>query len=76
MTRSEFVLRSAIFIALALTPFLIWLLFDVIVLATGAVLVATLIHLVATPFLKLRLPRGVALTLSGLLIASIIGGTF
>ena len=76
MTRSEFVLRSAIFIALALAPFLIWLLFDVIVLATGAVLVATLIHLVATPFLKIRLPRGVALTLSGLLIASIIGGTF
>src|SRR3970040_605194 len=76
MTRSEFVLRSAIFVAIALAPFLIWLLFDVIVLATGAVLVATLIHLVATPFLKLRLPRGVALTLSGLLIASIIGGTF
>jgi predicted PurR-regulated permease PerM len=76
MTRSEFVLRSAIFIALALAPFLIWLLFNVIVLATGAVLVATLIHLVATPFLKIRLPRGVALALSGLLIASIIGGTF
>ena len=76
MTRSEFVLRSAIFIALALLPFLVWLLFNVIVLATGAVLVATLMHLVATPFLKLRLPRGAALALSGLLIASVIGGTF
>lgn len=76
MTRSEFVLRSVIFVAIALAPFLVWLLFDVIVLATGAVLVATLMHLVATPFLKLRLPRGVALALSGLLIASIIGGTF
>jgi hypothetical protein len=76
MTRSEFVLRSAIFVAIALAPFLIWLLFNVIVLATGAVLVATLIHLVATPFIKLRLPRGLALALSGLLIASVIGATF
>lgn len=76
MTRGEFVLRSAIFIALALTPFLVWLLFNVVVLATGAVLVATLIHLVATPFLKIRLPRGVALALSGVLIAAIVGGTF
>jgi predicted PurR-regulated permease PerM len=76
MTRSEFFLRSVIFVAIALAPFLIWLLFNVIVLATGAVLVATLMHLVSTPFLKLRLPRGVALALSGLLIASVIGGTF
>jgi predicted PurR-regulated permease PerM len=76
MTRGEFILRSAIFVAIALAPFLIWLLFNVIVLATGAVLVATLIHLVATPFIKLRLPRGMALALSGLLIASVIGATF
>jgi predicted PurR-regulated permease PerM len=76
MTRSEFFLRSAIFVAIALTPFLIWQLFNVIVLATGAVLIATLMHLVATPFLKLRLPRGAALALSGLLIASLVGTTF
>ncbi len=76
MTRSEFFLRSAIFVAIALAPFLIWLLFNVIVLATGAVLVATLMHLVATPFLKLRLPRGAALAFSGVLIASVVGGTF
>jgi predicted PurR-regulated permease PerM len=72
MPRAEFVRRSIIFISLACTPFLIWRLFDVILLATAAALVAALIHLVAEPFRALRLPRGLALAMSGLLLATFL----
>lgn len=73
MGRAEFVRRSIIFIALASLPFLVWRLFGVVLLATGAAIVAALIHLVAEPFRFLRLPRGLALMLSGFLIAAILG---
>jgi predicted PurR-regulated permease PerM len=72
MGRAEFIRRSLIFISLACLPFVVWRLFGVILLATAAALVAALIHLVAEPFRFLRLPRGPALILSGLLIAAVL----
>lgn len=72
MQRAEFVRRSIIFISLASLPFLIWRLFDVVLLATGAALVAVLLHLVAEPFRFVRIPKGVALILSGFFIVTIL----
>jgi predicted PurR-regulated permease PerM len=74
MNTGEFTKRAAIVIALAFTPFLIWLLFDGILIIVGAILFALLLDLVAQPFRFLRLPRGAALVLSGILIASVLGG--
>lgn len=73
-TTGEFTKRAAIFICLALTPFLVWYLFDVVLIAVGAFMVATLLSLGAAPFQKIKLPYGIALMLSGLLIVSVIGG--
>lgn len=70
---AEFSKRAAIVIALAFTPFLIWLLFDGILIIVGAILFALLLDVVAQPFRFLRLPRGVALVLAGILIASVLG---
>jgi predicted PurR-regulated permease PerM len=74
VTDAEFTKRSAIFIALALTPILVWWLFDVIVVVIGAILTATLLDLCARPFQRLAAPRPVALLASGLLIIGVIGG--
>jgi len=76
ISNAEFAYRAAIFIALALTPLLIWLLFDVVLIVTGAVLVAVLLHVVAWPFRKIRLPRALALMIAGLLLLGVIGGVF
>ena len=74
MSTGEFSKRVAIVITLAFTPILIWLLFDAILIIIGAILFALLLDVVAQPFRILRLPRGVALILSGILIASVLGG--
>jgi predicted PurR-regulated permease PerM len=74
ITTAEFSKRAAIAIALALLPLLVWRLFDVILLVTGAILIAVLLGVVATPFRWLFIPRGLALVLSGLLIAGALGG--
>ncbi|MGA9601641.1 MAG: AI-2E family transporter [Methylocystis sp.] len=74
LSTAEFTKRAAIVIALALTPILVWLLFDAILIIIGAILFALLLDVVAQPFRFLRLPRGVALILSGILIASVLGG--
>ncbi len=74
ITTAEFTKRAAIFIALALAPFLIWLLFDAILIIVGAILFALLLDVVAQPFRLLRLPRSAALVLSGILIAGVVGG--
>ena len=60
ISTAEFAKRAAIFISLALTPLLVWLLFDVVLIVTGAVLVAVLLHVVAWPFRKIRMPRALA----------------
>lgn len=74
VTDAEFAKRSAIFIALALTPILVWWLFDVVLIFTGAVLIATLLYLGARPFQRLSAPPALALLASGLLIIGVIGG--
>lgn len=74
MTNADFAKRSAIFVALALTPILIWLLFDVILIIIGALLIATLLEVGTYPFQLLRAPRPLALLVSGFLILAILGG--
>jgi predicted PurR-regulated permease PerM len=76
ISNAEFAHRAIIFIALALTPLIVWLLFDVVLIVTGAVLVAVLLHIVARPFRKIRLPRALALAVAGLLILLVISGVF
>lgn len=75
LTTAEFCVRAALFIALALVPVLIWVLFDVVLIATGAVLVAVLLHVVARPFRRI-LPRAFALVIAGLLLLAVLGGVF
>ncbi len=76
ISTAEFAQRAAIVISLALTPLLVWKLFDVILILTGAILLAVLLHVVAWPFRKIRLPRPLALAIAGLLLLLIIGGDF
>ncbi len=76
ISTAEFSTRAVIFIALALTPLLIWLLFDVVLIVIGAVLVAVLLHVVAWPLRKIRLPRALALAIAGLWVFLVIGGVF
>ncbi len=76
ISTAEFAYRAAIFIALALTPLLLWKLFDVVLILTGAILLAVLLHVVAWPLRKIRLPRPLALAIAGLLLSAVIGGVF
>ena len=74
LSTAEFSKRAAIVVALAFAPILVWLLFDAILIIIGAILFALLLDVVAQPFQLLRLPRGVALILSGILVAGALGG--
>jgi predicted PurR-regulated permease PerM len=63
-------------VAVALIPFLIWYLFDVILIIFGAVILAMLLRLGARPFMRwLSVPEALALLVSGLLVLFVIGGT-
>jgi predicted PurR-regulated permease PerM len=71
---AELFKRMAIFVAVALVPVLIWLLFPVILMAMGAVLIAVLLNLLAEPLTRwLRFPHGAAMLASGVTIASMVG---
>jgi predicted PurR-regulated permease PerM len=71
----ESIKRTAIFVVIALVPILVWLLFDVVLIATGAILIALLLWLVAEPFEKwLRLHHRIALVLSALIIVFATAG--
>lgn len=74
MTRAEYTKRAALFVCLALAPFAVWRLFDVVLLTVGALLIATLLELGARPFRKLWLPQPLALIASGLLLVLVLGG--
>lgn len=74
MSTAEFSKRAAIFVAVALVPVLIWLLFDVILIIIGANLVAILLQVGAEPFRWIKIPRPIALVLSGLVIICVFGG--
>jgi predicted PurR-regulated permease PerM len=75
MTTAEFFKRTLIVLCLALVPVLIWFLFDVILIAVGAILIGVLLHLVAEPLIRwCKLPQSLALVLSGILIIGAVGG--
>jgi hypothetical protein len=68
MTTAEFFKRTVIVLCVALVPLLIWFLFDVILIAVGAILIGVLQHLVAEPLIRwCRLPESLALVVSGIL---------
>lgn len=70
LTTAELVKRTAIIVAVALVPLLVWYLIDVILMAMGAVLVAILLNLVADLLVRfLRFPQGPALFSSCIIIA-------
>jgi predicted PurR-regulated permease PerM len=73
MTTVEFFKRAVIVLLIALVPVLIWFLFDVILIALGAVIVAVLLRLVAEPFGRwCNLPQIVSLMFSGLVIIGVL----
>ncbi|HET7849302.1 MAG TPA: AI-2E family transporter [Pseudolabrys sp.] len=75
LSTAEFFKRTVIVIAVALVPVLVWYLFEVIMIAMGAVLVAVLLWLGAEPLTRwLKLPHGLALCISGLFIIVIVAG--
>jgi len=74
LSAAELFKRAAIFVAVALVPVLVWLLFSVILIAMGAILFAVVLTLVAEPLTRwLKFPRAIALVISGLVIITIVG---
>ena len=72
---ADFVRRALIVIALAALALLLWQLRTVLVLLFGAVVVATIVRAIAEPFSKhLRLPDGIAVLASVLLLAAVMLG--
>ena len=70
-----FVRRALIVIALAALALLLWQLRTVLVLLFGAVVTGTIIRAIAEPMTKhLRLPDGVAVLTSVLLLVAVFGG--
>lgn len=75
LTPAEFFWRAVILVSVALIPVLIWFLFDVILIVTGAILVAVLLHLVAEPFMRwCKLPEALALIVAGILVVAVVAG--
>jgi predicted PurR-regulated permease PerM len=75
MRTSEFFKRTIIVVVVALAPLLIWLLFDVVLIALGAILLAVLLQLLAEPFTRwCKFPRPVALVSAGMIILGAFGG--
>lgn len=74
-TYSDFFKRTLIVVAVVATPILIWYLFGVVLMAFGAIILAVLLRLGAQPLMRLGLPESIALTVSGLLILGVIGGS-
>jgi predicted PurR-regulated permease PerM len=73
---ADFFKRTLIVFAVFATPVLIWYLFDVVLMAFGAIILAMLLRLLAEPLMRwLRLPEVVALIVSVLILFGIIGGT-
>lgn len=73
--QAEFVRRALIVIGLAALALLLWQLRSVLVLLFGAVVVATIVRAIAEPFSKhLRLPDGIAVLVSVLVLAGVLLG--
>ena len=75
ISTTEFVKRTFIVLIVALTPVLIWFMFDVILIVIGAIMIAVLLRIVAEPFGRWgRLPQSISLLLSGLIIVGMVAG--
>jgi predicted PurR-regulated permease PerM len=75
LTPAEFFWRAVILVSVALIPVLIWFLFDVILIVTGAILIAVLLRLVAEPFMRWgKLPEPLALIAAGILVVAVVAG--
>jgi predicted PurR-regulated permease PerM len=73
MSTGEFCGRVAIIVGVALVPLLIYFLFDVILMSIGAILIAIVLQHVGRPFMKwMKLPRSIALLISGLIIVTLV----
>lgn len=76
LSRTEFIARCCIALAIALVPVLVWYLFDVILIAIAALLICALLELGADPLMRwLGAPRYLALAISGVVILAVIAGT-
>ncbi len=76
LDRAEFIKRCFIALAILLLPLLVWYLFDVLLIAVGALLLAELLGLGAEPLIRwLRVPARIALAASGLVIFVVFAGT-
>jgi predicted PurR-regulated permease PerM len=75
ISNAEFGKLMMIAVAIALVPVLVWLLFDVILIAVAAVVIAMLLRLGAEQFSRwLRFPDRIALGASILLVVAILAG--
>ena len=75
MNKLEFFERAVIVLLVALVPVLVWFLFDVILVVIGAIIIATLLRLLAEPLTSWgKLPQWSALTISGAIIVGAAGG--
>jgi predicted PurR-regulated permease PerM len=75
MSYAELFKRAVLIVVVALVPFLIWYLFDVILVAFGAIILAMVLRLGAEPFSRwLAIPRSVALIASSLIALAVAGG--
>jgi predicted PurR-regulated permease PerM len=74
LSEAQFIRRVLIVIALVALTLLLWTLRSVLLLVFGAVVASTLFLSLADQFKRLRLPPGLALTMSVLTIFAIVGG--
>jgi predicted PurR-regulated permease PerM len=75
MTTFEFFKRTIIVAIVVIVPLLIWLLFEVVLVLVGSILICVLLQLVSEPFTRwCKLPRALALAISGLIIFGAFGG--
>lgn len=75
ISRTEFITRCFIVLAIALLPVLVWYLFDVILIGVSAFLVAAVLRLGAEPLTRwLRVPPHAALAISAIVIFAGLAG--
>lgn len=76
ISNGEFGKLTMIAVAIALVPALVWLMFDVVLIAVAAIVIAMLLRLVAEQFVRwLRAPDAIALGCSIVVVIAAFGGT-
>ncbi len=75
MSNTELLKRTLLVVSVAAIPVLVWYLFDLILIAFGAIILAMLLRLGAQPIIRLlSISEPIALLISGLLILAVIIG--